>query len=201
MIPYLIVIIPVVFMNHIEHYKVVTLPSAVITILGGSLFLREPLYVIGWYITFILLLYCYGYVETYFSGYRMAILMVIVALVFAFRLNYRVLYFVSFFVGLRMRDRRFGEAPPDASRSGDRLAETLFFLQRYCYPFFLVHGAVLLMFTRKTHLSNGMVLLSAFAISCICAIVVYTLAKPIQTFVIRKALGLAQRIRIRPAPG
>ena len=199
MVPYWMVLIPVLFANHIEHYKPTSLFSALVTIAGGNMFLSNAVYVIAWYITFILLLYFYGYLETFFRSYRIIIPMLIGTLVFTFWFK-QGFYFLSFLVGLRICDWKSKSSSIGAPRSSDLLSIVFFHIQKYCYPFFLVHGAVLLALVMKTHLPSAAILAFALIASCICSVVVYVLAKPVQKYATSRTLGLVERMRIRLAP-
>ncbi len=65
MVPYWLVIFSVIIANYVFQYKTVSIVSQIVTILGGNLFLMNSLYVIAWYVTFVLLLYCYVFVESF----------------------------------------------------------------------------------------------------------------------------------------
>ena len=70
--------------------------------------------------------------------------------------------------------------------------KALFHLQKYCYAFFLVHGAVLLLLSYSAGLSGGWLLLSGFLLSSVAAVALYWIATPVQRLLIQKTVRLLE---------
>ena len=198
MIPYWIVIVPVMIANHVFQYKSVSPLMLVITVLGGNLFLTNPLYVIGWYISFVILLYTYAFFESLFDSRPILILscMAIGVIVFVFWIGL-VYYFVAFLAGLRISAWTSGWHKVGRSIIGKKVADILFVGQRYCYSFFLIHGPVLIFFVKKTSFSMPSLFLLSFLLSAVLSVVLYTASKRIQVFAADKTLKLTGKIRTR----
>ncbi|MEQ1869334.1 MAG: hypothetical protein ABL961_04865 [Vicinamibacterales bacterium] len=191
MIPHWIVITPVLVANWATHYKPVTAVEALITFLGGNLFLTNPLYVITWYVTFVLLLYGYLFVDSYFRGW---LRLLVSAAGFAFFgwLGYNE-YFFPFSIGLCVA----AWFPPRAKVARSAIATSIgrvsFRLQELCYPFFLAHGAVLLVMLRVTPFNPPVLFVAAFAVSVVAAFVIHIMSQPLL------GLALATVGRNRPS--
>ena len=89
MIPHWLVIGPVLVANWIVAYKPISPLTALVTFFGGNLFLENPLYVITWYVTFVLLLYAYLVVDSFLRGWPRLALTVVGFLFFRTWLGYR----------------------------------------------------------------------------------------------------------------
>ncbi|WP_300463396.1 acyltransferase family protein [Desulfobacula sp.] len=142
MIPYWLVIVPVLIINRIISYKETTVLGDFITLLGGNMFLRTKVYVIAWYITFVLLLYAFVYVQSFFENPLLKVLIWMVGLfIFGIILN-KFYYFMSFGIGFFLSNIFI---PPDKNiAKSNHLSKALFVAQGHCYGFFLIHGGVLL---------------------------------------------------------
>ena len=169
LIPYWIVIIPIVLINRIVSYKDTTVIADFITIFGGNLFLYEKVYVIAWYITFVLLLYGFICFQAFFSRICLkSIVWIIGFCVFAFLLN-KSYYFISFGIGFFLS--KF-IAPPDKSAYKDfYFISVLYHLQSYCYSFFLIHGGVLIFLFNILKFDFVHSLLVGFLLSIVGAII------------------------------
>lgn len=196
MLPHWLVIFPVILANKLYHYKDVSTLSVMVTILGGSIFLANPLYVITWYVTFVLLLYAYALLDHLATPLQRIVLFGLGLAVFSVELH-RGYYFVAFFIGLRLSNWNLSPRREVHTR---HLATALFRVQQYCYPFFLVHGAVLLFFLNRTALSGFDFFSVAFVTSAIFAVLVYVVAKPLQVLVVGKLLGLSSARTSRRIP-
>jgi hypothetical protein len=193
MIPHWLVIVPVLIANAVEHYKPVTATTALITVLGGNMFLVNPLYVITWYVTFVLLLYSYALADSFLHGSARWLLAAAGLLLFGVELG-RYHYYIAFLLGLLMQSLPVGQARRSAEPSP--LSLRLFAWQRFCYPFFLTHGAVLLAFVQKTELGGARLFAIALAISALSAIALERVATPL----IRMAVtAVGGRPRTAPA--
>jgi len=87
MIPYWLVIIPMVIVNQILQYKPATAISTITTVLGGNLFLTNPVNVTAWYITFVLILYAFALLHSLCSSLQKIVLVIVGALFFYFMLH------------------------------------------------------------------------------------------------------------------
>jgi hypothetical protein len=193
MIPYWLVIIPVVLANEVVQYKTVTWIEDTVTIFGGNLFLENPPYVIAWYITFVLILYAYAIIESFFRSYSLVICMILGAVAFGFWLG-QGYYFLAFVVGLRLSRWWRPEYPIiRVSWLSRYSSQWLFVAQRYCYSFFLVHGAVLLFFVKKTSISENTIFIASFFLSSVLSVVIYRIGKPIQMLASSKGLKLTDK--------
>lgn len=167
MIPYWIIIVPIIIINKIFSYKKTSLLEDFITFFGGNLFLENPVYVIAWYITYINLLYMFIYLlnlkkEVFYKVF-------ILTLGFLFFVNYLKfgMYFFSFIFGVVLS--KFFE-PPGREYSSRGVNLILFKIQSYCYSFFLIHGGVLIFFVHFFKLPFLWLLFYSFFISASLAV-------------------------------
>jgi len=195
MIPYWLVIFSIIFANYISQYKVTSPTALVVTVLGGNMFLDDPLYVIAWYVTFVLILYGYAFVESFFDSWHVLICMVIGALLFSICLG-KGYYFTAFIAGLRLSGLNFFTYPKMISKKRCQLANCLFILQRYCYSFYLIHGAVLLILVKRTNLTSFSVFWLTLVISSILSVVLYSISKPVQKIVINRTQKLTEKMLV-----
>lgn len=194
MIPHWVVMTPVLVGNWATHYKPVSAVDALITFFGGNLFLDNPLYVITWYVTFVLLLYGYLLLDSFLDGWWRLVLTAFGFLVFGGWLGCGD-YFAAFTVGLYVASW----APPRPRWSRRQLtrafARLSFRVQELCYPFFLAHGAVLLVMVKLTHLSPLPLFALSLVISMVVALAIDRVTKPL----LKRALGLFDRRQHQPA--
>jgi hypothetical protein len=188
----LLVIFPVIVANQVFQYKPVGLWTQIVTILGGNLFLDNPLYVIAWYVTFVLLLYVYAVAESFCNSWQKIICMAVGAALF-YSGSFVGKYFIAFIVGLRLSDWRPLRSSAEVGNARRRIASFLFVIQRYCYRFFLLHGAVLLIFAKKAAVSaHGLFWLSLTA-TAVLSIVLHSVARLLERFAVDKTLQLIKR--------
>jgi hypothetical protein len=142
LIPYWLVIIPVLLINRILCYKDTSNIQDFITLLGGNMFLDNKVYVIAWYITFILLLYLFIYFQSFFNAtYLKLIAWLIGLLFFGVALN-KLYYFLAFGSGFFLSKIMTPLSKEEHKESF--VSRILFDLQKYCYYFFLIHGGILI---------------------------------------------------------
>jgi hypothetical protein len=192
MVPYWLVVIPIIIANQLFQYKPATIISTMVTILGGNLFLSNPVMVTAWYITFVLLLYLYALLKSFCSSLLQIVLMIVGLFSFYFLFHMdMVYYFIAFIAGLylapwstvwRMKNRSY------AYRSS---AAVLFRIQRYCYSFFLIHGLVCLVFYKMTTFPVGEKFILSFLLSAFLSFFLYTIARPLESIAVDKLLKLA----------
>lgn len=142
LLPYWIVIIPVLLINRIISYKDTSIIGDVITILGGNMFLDKKVYVIAWYITFVLLLYIFIYFQSFFKGIVLTTIAWIIGLFVFTAILDKLYYFVSFGIGFFIS--KLIIPPNKIDYKKFIFSQILYVLQKYCYSFFLIHGGVLL---------------------------------------------------------
>lgn len=141
MIPYWFVVVPVAIINRVVHYKGTTALMDLGTVLGLNLFLEDPLYAIGWFITLINLLYLAVFLQSLSKNptFRLVvwalggICMVSLWDMFSYFLAFTLGYLSSRIIPRPKKDR-------SAMATRDRI---LFVVQDKCYAFFLLHGVVL----------------------------------------------------------
>lgn len=177
MIPHWLVTLPVIGANWVVGYKPVSWASALVTFLGGNLFLQNPLYVITWYVGFVLLLYAYLFVDGFLKGWTRLLLAAAGFLFFGTWLELRENY-LAFLAGLAMA--AWLPPQPNEHRGVQMrvVARNLFRMQEVCYPFFLVHGAVLLAVLRVLP-SGPAAIAVAFGASVIGALAVDAISRPL----------------------
>lgn len=177
MVPHWVVIAPVLIANAMVQYKPVTPAEAVVTVLGGNLFLENGLYVITWYVTFVLLLYAYLLADSFLASWMRFVLAAAAYPLFAVWLPCRE-YYLAFLIGL------FASAVTPPRLAANRpawlqgVARTAFRLQDFCYPFFLVHGAVLLATFRVGGRNTWLTFVVAFVSSVVAAYAVDLITHP-----------------------
>ncbi len=142
LIPYWIVIVPALTINRILCYKNTSILSDFITLLGGNMFLKTKVYVIAWYITFVLLLYCFIFFQSFFSHYFPKTLAWLAGFLVFYLIFDKSHYFISFGLGFFLASF----LPPTNKKSAENKGpiKFLFNIQDYCYGFFLIHGGVLI---------------------------------------------------------
>ncbi len=172
MIPYWLVIIPVLIINKIIHYKNTTIFMDIITIAGGNMFLNNPVYVIAWYITFVLILYFFIYLQS----------IVPLPKVVSWSIGYIIIgyilhkkfYFMSFALGFYLAKFIFDTY--NVQQFKTKLGLFLFKLQKYCYPFFLVHGGILVFFNYELKLSLLNFIIWGFIVSSFFAFLLFNIS-------------------------
>jgi hypothetical protein len=174
MIPHWIVITPVLIGNWIVHYKPVSLPQAIVTFLGGNLFLADPLYVITWYVGFVLLLYVYLLADSFAAGWQRWLLAAAGFVAFD-AIGCRE-YFVPFLLGLLAATWRPPQLSRDRPPAVRRVARITFRLQELCYPFFLAHGGVQLIVYKLRLFNDATAFAVAFGASVIAAMAINSIA-------------------------
>ncbi len=177
MVPYWLVIIPVFLANEIVEYKHISFFEYIVSFAGGNMFLHNPLYVIAWYVTFVLLLYLYVFIESFFRSYPLVVCMAVSFFIFSYFFG-EGYYFVAFVIGLRLSGWY-----PAKDRVQDSLmyniSSWMFVCQRYCYSFFLIHGASILFFVKVVNSPSTTTFINSLFLSIVLSIVIYHIGKPI----------------------
>lgn len=183
MIPHWIVITPVLVANAATGYKPISTGEAIITFLGGNLFLSNPIYVITWYVTFVLLLYGYLLIDSYADGWqRLAVTAIGLVAFGRLALNE---YFVPFSIGLYLAALLPPRLAVGRTKVTASVARLLFRVQELCYPFFLAHGAVLLAMLKVFRFSPVPLFVVSLLMSVVAAWVVESLSRPLMKFAIQ----------------
>lgn len=145
LVPYWVVIVPVLCANYLYKYKPALPWEYVAIFLGGSMFLDNPVYVISWFVTLILILYLTVYCSAVLKGYYKFVPYVACFAVLHYGFRMDNVLFLSFVAGYAVRSTLPVRAESPANRWcwHAPVAGTLFIVQSFCYSFFLVHGAVL----------------------------------------------------------
>ena len=174
MIPYWMVIVPVLIANGVRDYKPAPLTDAIIIFFGGSMFLSNPVYVISWFITFILMIYALVAVsrainQPFLSG----LLFILAGYTFYVGFSWKItLYLIVFTVGYLIRGyqkRKTIQVERKRSDTYDLWNRRCFIIQSYAYHFFLVHGVFLVMMIRQFEWAAGVTLVGAVSMSLLAA--------------------------------
>jgi hypothetical protein len=148
LIPYWLVISVVLIANSYIDYKDTDFLKNLIIFFGGSLFLENPVYVISWFITYILLLYfcVFVYYTIKFQYMKYFFIFLVAVLFYTFKIG-NIYYFVGFFSGLFFRT--FREKQKNVTYNNHQnsknniVSHYLFIIQSHSYSFFLIHGGIL----------------------------------------------------------
>ena len=149
LIPYWPVIFFALLMNRLADYKETNWFQDVGTFFGLGLFFSEPVYVLSWFVTLILVLYMsvYGFQLINYVGFK--VLWFIGGFIISlFILKVHYLYFPAFYLGYFFHSRGWlnNEKYTNTWPMLRRANLILFNQQRYCYSFFLIHGGCLVLF-------------------------------------------------------
>ena len=181
MIPYWIVMVTMIMANCYVQYKQTTILDTLIILSGGSLFLSDPLYIISWFITLILLLYATVYLYTVIPSPFKFVFLALAFYLFSLK-AYASCYFISFFLGLFFRKNLDKNNRISASKStfSRKVATSFFKIQGYSYCFFLVHGAVLHLFVKMMMGQPVKIFLLSFVLSGVSSVFLYEADKMIR---------------------
>ncbi|MCJ7604302.1 MAG: hypothetical protein MUO63_22720 [Desulfobulbaceae bacterium] len=202
MLPYWFIIIPAVIINRLVLYKDTTIVKDLITVFGGNLFLTNPIYVIGWYITFVLLLYIFLFINALF---KKKIILRLFFWMFGFLYFGMLLgmqyYYIAFAIGFLSSQI----IPPSkeeavAAAQNNYINKLLFTLQSRCYAFFIVHGGVLLFLSYYLRLPGISLFLLGVVVSGIGTEILYMVTKPLIPKAVNTALHLTP-VKLRSITG
>lgn len=142
MVSYWIVIIPALVLNRFFNYKHTLLLGDIVTLLGGNMFLETKVYVEAWYITFVLLLYIFIFLQSFAKVPVIKLFCWFLAFLLFTAMGFsKSVYFLAFTLGFLLSQI---VAPPKKAESGSNVLSILLFkIQRYGYDFFLLHGGIL----------------------------------------------------------
>lgn len=181
MLPYWFVMICVFTVNSLVNYKPISLGKIAIAFLGGNLFVKDPLYVITWYITFVLFLYIYVFLELSISK-KFRYLLLLAGGCFFWFVVLAPYYFTSFYIGLKLSELLKNKSK-GTIKPASLTKIVCFELQKYCYCFFLAHGGVLIFyfhfFPARTHLIFILALVSSMLLS----LVIFKITDPLHKLI------------------
>ena len=186
MIPYWFVIIPVVIANRIELYKETTILSDLITIIGGNLFLNNPIYVIAWYITFINILYLFIFFHKASKNIMLTFVIWLLGLIFFGLYLHKYLYFISFALGYFGASKK--PYPSIKSIKLNCWSKSIFAVQDRSYAFFLIHGGVLIFLSEKLKMTGPSMFCLGILISAGGAIFLHKVTKQFISKATKKVL-------------
>lgn len=185
MIPYWFIIIPALLINRIISYKETSLAKDIASLLGGSLFIDDRVYMISWYITFVLLLYLFVFLQSAAENTTQSLLTWLLGILFFSLILQMPDFFMLFATGLILS--RIHPPPPKGFSQNNYPGKFLFYLQDKCYAFFLIHGGVLLLLIKSDYLSEKTdIFISGFLLSGLGALLLRKLTQPILTLLIDK---------------
>ena len=184
LIPYWLVMAGVFLTNSFVNYKPITFTKVIVAFLGGNLFIQDPLYVITWYITFVLLLYMYIFLELSINKKNWYLLLIGGGCFFSFVIAAQY-YFFSSYIGLRL-GQKFRNRPTFSHKINTLTRIVCFEVQKYCYCFFLVHGGVLLFCFHLFPAHNYLIFFLALVSSIFLSVVVFKIATPIQNTILHR---------------
>jgi hypothetical protein len=192
-IPYWLVIAGVVVSNWIVHYKPAGPKTLFFLLIGGNLFIEDKLYVIAWFISVIIFLYFCVFLLVYFRSMALRFLLA-VALVYIMS-HYRIpaYFYIAFAIGwclhyLLLRSGLSRAVLPLSQGAGRALhfvCGQILTVQNYSYEFFLVHGGVLLLFSKILKAPYGVALYAGIAVTLVNAIILKELTRRIELFLDR----------------
>jgi len=165
LIPYWPVIFLVLLINYFIQYKPTTASHNIMIFLGLSYFVEDPVYVISWFITLILIFYVDLYFFRLIKPFILKILFLTASyFVICGYLYVSVIYFLSFYIGYFLQYLNlFAFESVGIKRFGlENFNRGLYRIQSYCYAFFLIHGGVLLFIIKVCHVLEPYSLLTAF---------------------------------------
>jgi len=172
MTPYWSVIFVVLVVNAVYGYKDVNFITNIIIFFGGSLFVENPVYVISWFITYILLLYlCLAVFLSIKYTWTKIFFLFLCGAFFVDNGIGNVYYFIGFFLGFFINKFFKNKLHSKHNNNIFRIINVyLYKIQNHSYSFFLIHGGVLkLVF--NIFLFNGMLaLILSFLITSIISV-------------------------------
>lgn len=173
LIPYWPVVLCVLIANRVIGYKDTTLINDILTFLGCGLFVDNPVYVISWFITMILMLdtSLYGLhllKNKIFQACYLVLIYIVFLVVAPQDISGLWFFYGGFFIRSMLKDRPEINLNFLQSFSWyDRVNEKAFFIQNYTYSFFLVHAAVLVGVFHFLKLNVVILLITSFCFSLI----------------------------------
>lgn len=160
-VPFWIVMVFVLSANCIFSYKDISISGNVIVLLGGGFFVKERLYVISWYITLVLCQYLYICLFYFHPNWIYRLVIFLIFYFFFYKILMMPMYLIFCILGLVFGNIR--NKIDRTQKNEGKFCKTMFVLQKYCYCYFLLHGAILLFFNKVFSVGG----ISLFAIALI----------------------------------
>lgn len=169
LIPYWPLALCAVGLNYVIGYKVSSAWNDVAVLLGLSLFIDNPIYIISWFITLILCFYLNLFLFRMIRSKVLRIGFLCVSFfVFYKYLQVSGVYYIGFYVGYFLRSRGWLESEPYLKSPVMQVINArLFHIQSHCYVFFLIHGAVVLYHIKSLQWPLPVSFVSALTISLV----------------------------------
>lgn len=185
MIPYWVVIVPCLVANRIFTYKETNWLRDSVSVLGGNLFIDNPVYTIAWYITFVIMLYLFLFIQSLPKDWiKKAVLWCCGGILFGVLLQLTG-YFISFSLGYFIA-RKTMHSKTDVSKL-DSANRVLFYIQSRCYAFFLIHGGVFVILFHILNITDIELMIWGVTMSTVGAMILYEVTKPLINKAIQKA--------------
>lgn len=170
-------------------YKDVGASEIFFLIIGGNLFIENKLYVITWFISVIIFLYLCVYVLSFVKNLFIKILITSALIAILIKFNIPYYFFISFASGYFLHNifiKSDLESKTFLSKRKNvkifrMFAGPLLLVQNYSYEFFLMHGGILLFFTKVLHASYEIALYGGIAATLAGSIVLKFFSKKIET--------------------
>jgi len=175
LVPYWPVIAVVLIANRIVGYKETTLLKDAMTFAGLSFFVRDPVYVISWFITFLMMLDLSFFVFRVLEKNSLRVVYLVVLLAAAHvwvPLQIRAVELFYIGAGIGHLARGWDGCSGFLSRRFTwfrHINQALFRVQNYTYSFFLIHGAVLIAVFKALRMSGAQALGLALLLSIVFA--------------------------------
>ena len=200
-IPYWPIIITALIANHIIEYKPSNFLKDFIIFIGGSMFVEDPVYIISWFISLIMLFYLFIFILRNISNKLLIALYISTAFYFFnFYLEIHYMYFPAFLAGYTIHlflKKKNQFAPINIFSSNiifhnknfyNKLNNYLFDLQNYCYSFFLLHGGVLWILIKYFKINGFLAFILGLCFTSTLSFIHYNISRKIITFVSTKIL-------------
>ena len=195
-IPYWIVMCAAILSNCIFKYKEVTLFEYVASLLGASFFLENKLYVISWFISIITIFYIQTFLVWKQKNTAMRLVATVMFIVIAIEINippnFIFMYQLGLLINIALSTFFSPEFAIDTSPSKYKLFTAINgavqTLQKYSYNFFLLHGGVLIFFSKLIHAPYATTLLLALPITAILSIILHKTTDTIERHLTRIAI-------------
>ncbi|MBM9514549.1 hypothetical protein [Desulfogranum marinum] len=187
MAPFWTVYIGVVCINLFIQYKGQDLISFIVTFFFGGLFIVDPLYVISWFITFILVLYLMLAVCTSSESIYINLMYgFLSACCYYFFVKQSFFYLAFFVVGcIAKNSTSFSSILKMDYMPTVNVNLPLGVLQDRCYSFFLIHGCVLLFFVKMIDLRPSLCFIFSLVITSFLSHYHYLFSKNIYMLIIK----------------
>jgi hypothetical protein len=188
LIPYWFVIIPILLINEVIVYKQTTWVNKLVALVGGSYFIDDPIMVVAWFITVILLFYTFTFLVFINKSITLQILFFTGGIALFMLLGLPYVYIGSFLFGFLMRKNAVNTASKPVN---NRLNAILFTIQNFSYSFFLIHGGIIFFFVKILGMEYS---LYSFFLCFVCSSIFMIMHKILVDFFYEKMIDKIIRI-------